>query len=88
MTLKIDKIQNQLHHYGLDGLLITKKENRQYATGFTGSAGVVLLSADQAVFITDFRYVDQAKVQIKDAEIIMHKGNLEEEVANQVSRLN
>ncbi len=26
MTLKIDKIQNQLHHYGLDGLLITKKK--------------------------------------------------------------
>ncbi len=72
----------------LTGYLLQKKENRQYATGFTGSAGAVLISADQAVFITDFRYVDQAKSQIKDAEIIMHKGNLEEEVANQVSKLN
>ncbi len=88
MTLKINKIQNQLQNYEIDGLLITKKENRQYATGFTGSAGVVLVSADTAVFITDFRYVDQAKSQIKDAEIIMHKGNLEEAVANQVSKLN
>ena len=88
MTLKMNKIQNQLQNYEIDGLLITKKENRQYATGFTGSAGAVLISADKAVFITDFRYVDQAKSQIKDAEIIMHKGNLEEEVANQVSKLN
>lgn len=63
----------------LRGYLL-QKENRQYATGFTGSAGVVLLSADQAVFITDFRYVDQAKSQIKDAEIIMHKGNLEKKL--------
>lgn len=88
MNIRITNIQKQLHKYGIDGLLITKKENRQYATGFTGSAGAVLISADQAVFITDFRYVDQAKSQIKDAEIIMHKGNLEEEVANQVSKLN
>ncbi len=61
----------------MTGYLLQKKENRQYATGFTGSAGVVLISADQAVFITDFRYVDQAKSQIQDAEIVMHKGNLE-----------
>lgn len=88
MTLKINKIQNQLQNYEIDGLLITKKENRQYATGFTGSAGVVLISADKAVFITDFRYIDQAKSQIKDAEIIMHTGNLEKEIANQVSKLN
>ncbi|KAB2398978.1 MULTISPECIES: M24 family metallopeptidase [Bacillus] len=88
MNIRITNIQKQLHNYGIDGLLITKKENRQYATSFTGSAGVVLISAHKAIFITDFRYVDQAKKEIKAAEIIMHKGNLEEEVAKQVSKLN
>ncbi|PFR90783.1 aminopeptidase [Bacillus cereus] len=88
MNIRITNIQKQLHKYRIDGLLITKKENRQYATGFTGSAGAVLISTDQAVFITDFRYVDQAKSQIKDAEIVMHKGNLEKEIAHQVSKLN
>ncbi|HDX9634090.1 M24 family metallopeptidase [Bacillus cereus group sp. MYBK108-2] len=87
MNVRITNIQKQLHNYGIDGLLITKKENRQYATNFTGSAGVVLIAAHKAIFITDFRYVDQAKTEIKAAEIIMHKGNLEEEVANQVSKL-
>ncbi|MEI4621223.1 aminopeptidase P family N-terminal domain-containing protein [Bacillus cereus] len=67
---------------------MTKKENRQYATGFTGSAGTVLLSATKAVFITDFRYVDQAKTQVQESEIIMHKGNMEQEIANQITRLN
>ncbi|MGN4251661.1 M24 family metallopeptidase [Bacillus cereus group sp. MYBKT14-1] len=87
MNVRITNIQKQLHNYGIDGLLITKKENRQYATNFTGSAGVVLIAAHKAIFITDFRYIDQAKTEIKAAEIIMHKGNLEEEVANQVSKL-
>ena len=48
MNIRITNIQKQLHKYGIDGLLITK-ENRQYATGFTGSAGVVLISTDRAV---------------------------------------
>lgn len=87
MTLKLIKSKINYKTMKLRGYLL-QKENRQYATGFTGSAGVVLLSADQAVFITDFRYVDQAKSQIKDAEIIMHKGNLEKEIAHQVSKLN
>ncbi|MEM5671736.1 aminopeptidase P family N-terminal domain-containing protein [Bacillus cereus] len=43
----------------MTGYSLQKKKNRQYATGFTGSAGVVLITADAAVFITDFRYVDQ-----------------------------
>ncbi|MEN1934377.1 Xaa-Pro peptidase family protein [Paenibacillus sp. 102] len=88
MTSRIKKIQEQLHQFGIDGLLITKKENRRYATGFIGSAGVVLLSATNAIFITDFRYINQAKTQVKEAEIIMHKGNIEQEIANQITRLN
>ncbi|EEL49677.1 MULTISPECIES: M24 family metallopeptidase [Bacillus cereus group] len=87
MTSRIKKIQAQLDQYGIDGLLITKKENRRYATGFTGSAGIILLSATNAVFITDFRYVDQAKTQIQEADIIMHRGNMEKEIANQITKL-
>ncbi|WP_410983875.1 M24 family metallopeptidase [Bacillus cereus] len=88
MTSRIKKIQEQLDQYEIDGLLITKKENRRYTTGFTGSAGVILLSATNAVFITDFRYTDQAKKQVKEADIIMHKGNIEQEIANQITKLN
>ncbi|HDX9576941.1 TPA: aminopeptidase P family protein [Bacillus pseudomycoides] len=87
MNSRIKKIQEQLHQYGIDGLLITKKENRRYATGFTGTAGVVLISPTNAVFITDFRYTDQAKAQVQEAEIIMHKGNMEKEIADQVDKL-
>ena len=87
MNIRITNIQKQLHKYGIDGLLITKR-NRQYATGLQEECWRRLNLYRSSCFITDFRYVDQAKSQIKDAEIIMHKGNLEEEVANQVSKLN
>lgn len=46
-----------------------------------------MLSATNAVFITDFRYTDQAKTRVQEADIIMHKGNMEQEIANQITKL-
>ena len=60
MNVRITNIQNNYIITESTGYLL-QKENRQYATNFTGSAGVVLIAAHKAIFITDFRYVDQAK---------------------------
>ena len=35
---------------GIDALLITNPYNRRYMTGFTGTAGLALISSDDAVF--------------------------------------
>ena len=53
-------------------------------TGFTGTAGVAIVSKKDAVFITDFRYTEQAASQVKDFRIVQHTNTLMEEVANQV----
>jgi Xaa-Pro aminopeptidase len=45
---------------GLDALLVTHLPNIRYLTGFTGSAGLLLVRAADAVLITDFRYATQA----------------------------
>jgi len=57
---------------GLDAVIVYKPENRRYLSGFTGTAGYVLLTRDRNIFITDFRYVNQASEQCKDFEIIKH----------------
>ncbi|MFF3021503.1 M24 family metallopeptidase [Gottfriedia sp. NPDC057948] len=81
---RIEKIQKQLLENNVDAILITKSENRRYMTGFTGSAGMVLISKNAATFITDFRYGEQAQQEVKNAKIIVHKGNIEKEVSNEV----
>jgi len=50
----------------VDALLILKPENRAYISGFTGSAGYVLVSKTMAKILTDFRYVEQATMQAKE----------------------
>jgi Xaa-Pro aminopeptidase len=42
---------------GLDAIVITSLPNILYLTNFTGSAAIVVLTAERVRFITDFRYV-------------------------------
>lgn len=46
---------------GLDGLLVTHLPNIRYLTGFTGSAGVLLVLPGRSVLVSDFRYAVQAE---------------------------
>jgi Xaa-Pro aminopeptidase len=84
---KLTKLRSMLRQEGIDGLLLTNSYNRTYMTGFTGTAGVVLLSAERALFITDFRYVEQAQKQAVGYEIVQHTGPITEEVAKRAKEL-
>lgn len=82
--LKLEKLRKALQENNIDGLLITNDYNRRYMTGFTGTAGAAIVTKEDAVFITDFRYTEQAKKQVKDFRIVQHEGLLYNEVAKQV----
>lgn len=47
-----------------DALLVTKRENVRWITGFSGSSGMVLVLADRAVLVTDGRYQEQAAAEL------------------------
>ncbi|MFB5087856.1 Xaa-Pro peptidase family protein [Psychrobacillus sp. FJAT-21963] len=85
--MKLEKLRAALEEQGVDALLITNGYSRRYMTGFTGTAGVAIVSKNDAVFITDFRYTEQAASQIKDYRIVQHTKTLIEEVANQVTEM-
>lgn len=50
---------------GAGAAVLTSEINRRYATGFHSSAGVCYISDKQAVFLTDFRYIEAARQQIE-----------------------
>ncbi|PKO21370.1 MAG: Xaa-Pro dipeptidase [Chloroflexi bacterium HGW-Chloroflexi-1] len=54
----------------IDALLVSQPENRRYLSGFTGSAGWLLITADQALFATDFRYFEQVGMECPDFELV------------------
>lgn len=55
---------------GLDGLLVAKPSNRLYLSGFTGSGGVLLITPETQVLITDFRYREQAQAEAPNFRIV------------------
>lgn len=54
----------------IDALIVAKPHNVAYLSGFTGTAGLLLVTGDAAYLITDFRYVEQAAAQTEGFEIV------------------
>ena len=63
-----NKLKNVLSQKNLDGMLITNLTNIRYICGFTGSAGTCLVTPSGQYFITDGRYIEQSKDQVKGFE--------------------
>jgi Xaa-Pro aminopeptidase len=55
---------------GIDALLVSDMINVGYLSGFTGSTGMVLITPDENLFLTDFRYSGRARKECPGFEIV------------------
>lgn len=78
---RLAKIRQLIEEESIDALVITSNINRRYLSGFRGTAGVLLISAEKALLVTDFRYVDQAKEQSPQFEVIRWQDDLYKSIA-------
>jgi Xaa-Pro aminopeptidase len=85
---RLHKLREKLPEKRLDGIVISQPENRLYLSGFNGSAGYLIITENEAVLATDFRYTEQANSQAPGYEILRIKGNLNEWFPDLVKRLN
>lgn len=53
-----------------EALLLLKPENRRYVTGFTGSAGLTLITPVEMMLAVDFRYEEQAAAEAPECTVI------------------
>jgi Xaa-Pro aminopeptidase len=67
---RLEKFRQQMTEDKLDGFLITQPENRRYLSGFTGSAGVLIITHERQALATDSRYYEQVRQQCPDWELI------------------
>ena len=65
---RADRIVALLEERSLDWLLVTDLVNVRYLTGFTGTNGACLVSPDERLFFTDFRYVERARAEVREFE--------------------
>lgn len=68
-------IRESMSKHELDALLIEEGGNRRWLTGFTGSAGSVVVTATEALLHTDSRYYEQVERQAPDFELVRAGAN-------------
>lgn len=78
---RVKNVQDKLSKYNIDALLVTNMFNVRYLANFTGTTGLVVITKDEAYFVTDFRYTEQAAEEAKGYTIVKNEGTIFEEVA-------
>ena len=71
---RLNRLRDKLQQNGLDTILISQPENRFYLSGFSGSAGYLVISQDHALIATDFRYFQQSERQAPDFQLVKMQG--------------
>lgn len=69
MKKRIENLRKKMKQKNIESFLVSKKENIRYLTQFTGTAGKLLVTPRENIFITDFRYLDQVAEQIEACQI-------------------
>lgn len=73
---RLEKVKNSFGQLNIDSFLIKNLPNIRYLSGFSGSAGSILLTNDKNYFVTDFRYKTQSAQEVsKDFEIVIFTQN-------------
>lgn len=72
---RIAELKKSIQKENLDGVVINHLDHIRYLTGFSGSAGLLIVTAKGSDFFTDFRYKDQSAKQVKGAKVNIIKSD-------------
>ncbi|MFH2059292.1 MAG: aminopeptidase P family protein [Pseudomonadota bacterium] len=82
---KIDQIRKLMKANGIDAIVVPSDDPHKseyvaehwqagkWLTGFSGSAGIAVVTLEHAILWTDFRYYIQAEEQIQGSEFVLYK---------------
>jgi Xaa-Pro aminopeptidase len=73
-------LRKKLSAFKVDGILITDLINVRYLTGFTGTSGYLVITRKHALFVTDFRYKEQARDEVKGFRIRVERSERSGEI--------
>jgi Xaa-Pro aminopeptidase len=80
---------------GLDAFLVSSPNNRRYLSGFTAreevlheSCGSLLITREEALLLTDFRYQEWAQAEVPEFDIMIYQAGMGALLVEQLGILN
>jgi len=87
-TNRLKKLRQSFAEKEIDSIFVSQPENRYYLSGFDGSSGFLLITPQNAILATDFRYIEQARTQAPDYEIFRITNDIADWLPGLVTDLN
>jgi Xaa-Pro aminopeptidase len=67
--IRLTKLRKLLRQEHVPALLVTKFVNVTYLTGFTGDDSYLLVTPDDAIVLSDFRYIEQLQEECPELDV-------------------
>lgn len=71
------KVHKLLDEADLDGFLFLDRANLRYLSGFSGTAGALVVNRETSIFLTDARYTTQAQQEVAAQSICEYRVQLD-----------
>lgn len=91
-TMELDRIgrlKEQMIRHDLEAMIVVGAENMRYVSGFTGPSGYVVVvlgeGGEDRFLITDSRYLEQAKEEASDFNVVQYDKHAEALIADIMS---
>ena len=82
---RAERVFERMRERELDSLLVSNLVNVRWLCGFTGTNGACVLTAEERLFVTDFRYVEQATAETEGVEVVRGERDLVDDLARRLS---
>lgn len=84
---RLVKLRQSFSDKSIDAILISQPESRYYLSCFDSTAGFLLITKEDNILVTDFRYLEQSEKQAPEYEIFKATGEMEEWLPGLIDRL-
>jgi len=83
---RLNKLIHEFHRYKIDALLVTKDENIQYLTNFPSSESWLFITPQRTFYITDFRYILEARQGLKEISVKQYSHSIFEIISKLINK--
>ncbi len=84
---RLKRLRSYLRRSKLDAMFVTNTVNVSYLSGFTGDSSALIITDSKAIFVTDFRFTEQAGEECKGFEVLARTDGMFKAAARRVKKL-
>src|SRR5690242_13369215 len=87
MKYRIDSLRTRLADSGCEAFISFAPATNQWLSGFRGSTSAIIVTQNDAIFLNDFRYTEQAATQVKGFTLQEVPGNIQVRAGEKLAAL-